>query len=133
MENFNELSKDIIVMIDSLNYETKEENLLRSELIMNIGKFLTDEESYRKNITILNNAKTVEIKDNCFSDEVFNKVTTDIISSIASLNYQDKSMNILKVELMLNINRFLSTQKDYYSNISILNNLAKDESVLRYK
>ena len=133
MKNFNELSKDILVAMDSLDYETKEENLLKSELIINIGRFLSDEESYRENLNILSNTKNVASEDSYYSDEVFNKVATDIVVSIGSLEYQDIDMKMLKVELLLNISRFLNTQKDYYRNISVLNEFVKSESVLKYK
>ena len=125
MTNLNELSKDIILAIDELEYQTREEKLLKAELLMNISKLLESEESYEKNINALRNAKISSSNNDRFryDDVVFTKVVNDIIKSISKLNYKEKSMNIDRIELLINISKFLKNQDSYKNNLKLLNQL----------
>ena len=125
MTNLNELSKDIFLAIDELEYQTREEKLLKAELLMNISKLLESEESYEKNINALRNAKISSSNNDRFryDDVVFTKVVNDIIKSISKLDYKEKSMNIDRIELLINISKFLENQDSYKNNLKLLNQL----------
>lgn len=121
MQNLREITNDIILNISHIHYKELEEQKLQLELLMNISRFLRDEEAYENNKEVLN--RTVIPKEGgekYYSDEVFNKVTNDIINVIYLLDYNDKSRLIDKAELLMNIGKFLESQTSYYHNIRTL-------------
>ncbi len=125
MKNLKRLSKDILLAIDSLKYEKDEEKLLQAELLLNINRFLYGEEEYANNIAILRQAPELpEVKWAYYDDDVFTKVTDDVIKAIGALEYNEKSLLIDKVELMINISKFLSDQSSYYNNLRILSEVS---------
>ena len=128
MQNLEEISKDIIMIIDNLEYEKKEEKLLKYELLLNINRLLSSEEEYQRNIEILKNGDYIEFEE-LYNNNTFNKVKSDIMYRIARLNYREESKKIDKLELLINLNKFLSTQKEYYNNIRLLNNSLKTKHI----
>ena len=117
---FDEIVNDIVFSIDSLEFKSLEENLLKVDLLMNINRLLISEKEYKKNINILNNniTRNDEVGED---DRVFNRVSTSIINTIANLKYSDKDKIIIHSELLFNIYNFLISKKEYMNNIRLLN------------
>lgn len=56
----------------------------------------------------------------------FEEITTKIINDIANTNYKDLKKEILKIEILRNIARFLQSEEIYRENIEILNERASN-------
>ena len=56
----------------------------------------------------------------------FEEITTKIINDIANTNYKDLKKEILKIEILRNIARFLESEEIYRENIDILNERASN-------
>ena len=52
-EKFNEVTFDILKLIDKLDYEDMEKNIIKANIMMNISMICESEEKYDKNIYTL--------------------------------------------------------------------------------
>lgn len=129
MKNINELSRDIAIVINRLQYRTEAENMLKAELLLNINKLLSSEEEYNANLAALREVKEIiEEPEKYYDNEVFNRVTCDVLGAISTLNYQDRYKLLDKVEILINLSKLFESQAAYYNNLRILNELNENRS-----
>lgn len=67
------------------------------------------------------------------NEEIFEEVTNDVIKAIGNIKYEDIDKELLRIELLQNIARFLQNSELYEDNKKILNERAKNGLIRKHK
>lgn len=118
MNKFDEIVSDFLMTFNDLEYEDREKNIFKIELILNIRKLTESYEQYKESISILD--KKVNEVTETKTNKKFDKVVSDYIDILSQKNYKDKEKNLIKTELLINLIRLTESYEYYRTAITVL-------------
>lgn len=118
MNKFDEIVSDFLMTFNDLEYEDREKNIFKIELILNIRKLTESYEQYKESISILD--KKVNEVTETKTNKKFDEVVSDYIDILSQKNYKDKEKNLIKTELLINLIRLTESYEYYRTAITVL-------------
>ena len=118
MNKFDEIVSDFLMTFNDLEYEDREKNIFKIELILNIRKLTESYEQYKESISILD--KKVNEVTETKTNKKFDEVVSDYIDILSQKNYKKKKKNLIKTELLINLIRLTESYEYYRTAITVL-------------
>ena len=126
MDKFDEIARDIVFSISEIHYDDMNKEILKLDLQLFLRTLTKNYNSYTKSINYLckTNDDTMDEVEN---NKNFECVVLDFYNQVNNIKYDDVEKEILKSNVLININKITKSYDNYRRVFSLLSQRAEEK------